>query len=131
MLRSPVELHAAVWRAVGQEPEDVSGLHWQASQEDQELLTPPNVRGWVGGLAWITAKTLLERRKHLGWRGWEFYNGGDQRIPERLDGVLPTLWFATALADPARVAAAAADAPWDPRGERIRRLLLDPAINCK
>jgi hypothetical protein len=30
-------------------------------QMDQELLQPPNVRGWVGGDNWITAATLFTR----------------------------------------------------------------------
>jgi uncharacterized protein (DUF1800 family) len=31
------------------------------SQMDQELFNPPNVKGWDGGMAWISTTTLLER----------------------------------------------------------------------
>lgn len=131
MLRSPVELHVAMFRTVGVEPNNLSNHHWQAAQEDQQLLSPPNVRGWIGGLTWIDAKTLLERRKHMQWLGWEFYNSGNQKIPARLDAVLETTWFATPVFDPAKVASDVASQGWDPRGARIRSLLVDPAIHCK
>jgi uncharacterized protein (DUF1800 family) len=130
MIRSPVEYAAAVFRATGLEPDNYPGYHWRADQEDQSLLNPPNVRGWVGGLQWISAKTLLERRTHMTWTGWEFYNDGHQKVPERLDGVLELLWFATPVVQRAYVDNAVATT-WDPRGERIRRLLVDPALNCK
>ncbi len=130
MIRSPVEYAAAVFRSTGLEPEDYLGYYWRASQEDQSLLNPPNVRGWVGGLQWISAKTLLERRTHMTWTGWEFYNDRHQKVPERLDGVLELLWFATPVVQRAYVDNAVA-ITWDPRGERIRRLLVDPALNCK
>ncbi|MBA3710742.1 MAG: DUF1800 family protein, partial [Planctomycetes bacterium] len=129
MVRSPVELHAGLWRSLELEPEDYGGLHWVAGQEDQALLNPPNVKGWVGGFSWIDAKTLLERRKHLGWMGWDLYNDGSQRVPQRLDAVLEQLLFAA----PAYDAAALVVPPthWDPRGEYIRRLLLDPAVHVR
>ena len=131
MLRSPVELHVALYRTVGVKPNDLSSHHWQASQEDQSLLNPPNVRGWIGGLTWIDAKTLLERRSHMQWLGWEFHNSNNQKIPERLDDVLESLWFATGIYDIATVNADVTAQPWDPRGARIRALLLDPALHCK
>ncbi|MBN8526302.1 MAG: DUF1800 domain-containing protein [Planctomycetes bacterium] len=130
MIRSPVEYAAAIFRATGLQPGRYIDYYWRASQEDQALLNPPNVRGWVGGLQWISAKTLLERRTHMAWTGWEFYNHGSQKVPERLDGVLELLWFATPVAQRAYVDDAVL-ITWDPRGERIRRLLTDPALNCK
>lgn len=131
MLRSPVELHVALFRTVGVEPNDFASHHWQAAQEDQQLLSPPNVRGWIGGRTWVDAKTLLERRKHMQWLGWEFHNSNQQKVPARFDEVLETLWFATPIFDPAKVTSEMAAQPWDPRGARIRTLLLDPALHCK
>jgi len=34
-------------------------------QLGQDLLDPPNVKGWPGGQAWITASTLLARQQFL------------------------------------------------------------------
>jgi uncharacterized protein (DUF1800 family) len=131
MVRSPIELIGALFRAVNLEPDDYTSYFWRASEEDQRLLSPPNVRGWVGGLDWISTSSLMERRTHLSWTNWELHNSGNHKIPERLDDFLEMVWFATPPADSVYIAAAAADVPWNPRGERIRRLLLDPAINCK
>ena len=124
MLRSPIELHAGLYRSLGVEPTNYPGEVWQASQEDQHLLNPPNVRGWVGGMAWINAKSLLERRIHLEWMGYGVYN----RVNPLLDGVLDQLALA---APPYDTAALAATPPsWDPR-RRIRTLLVDPAIHLR
>ncbi len=134
MLRSPVELHVALFRTVGVEPNDFGSHHWQAAQEDQQLLSPPNVRGWIGGLTWVDAKTLLLRRKHMLWLGWEFYNSRDnvsyQKIPQRLMPVLETVWFATPVFDPTAVANGIASQAWDANA-KVRFLLVDPAIHCK
>lgn len=131
MLRSPVELHVAIHRGLGVEPEAYDGVYWQASEEEQALLAPPNVRGWVGGMSWISSRSLLVRRTHMQWLGWELYNDNRQKVPERLDPVIETILFATPAVNRAAIDAAAAEAPWDPRGERIRRQLVDPALNCK
>lgn len=130
MIRSPVELHAAIFRAIGIETTDYQGRYWQASNEDQGLLNPPNVRGWVGGLTWISAKSLIERRTHMGWTGWEFHNSGNQRVPARLHAALTALWFVVPPVQTAYIAASST-VTWDPAGERIRRLLVDPALNLK
>jgi uncharacterized protein (DUF1800 family) len=130
MIRSPIEFITAVFRSTGLEPADYPGYHWRAGQEDQSLLNPPNVRGWVGGLQWISAKSLLERRTHMRWTGGELYNGGSQKVPQRLDNALELLWFATPVVQRTYVDQSTT-VTWDPRGERIRRLLVDPALNCK
>lgn len=134
MLRSPVELHVSLFRSVGLQPDNLAEHDWQAGQEDQYLLRPPNVRGWIGGLSWIDAKTLLERRSHMQSLGWKFFNNingiSHQRIPVRLMNSLETLWFATPIYDLAAVNAGAASQTWDPFA-KIRFLLLDPALHCK
>lgn len=124
MLRSPIDLHAGLYRSLGVEPTSYSSEVWQASQEDQHLLSPPNVRGWVGGLAWINAKSLLERRTHLQWMG----NGVHNRVNPLLDGVLDQLVLAAPAYDTA--ALAATPPSWDPR-RRIRTLPVDPAIHLR
>jgi hypothetical protein len=40
---------------------DVRAIERSLRAMDQELLQPPNVRGWVGGDNWITAATLYTR----------------------------------------------------------------------
>jgi hypothetical protein len=130
MARSPLDLHIGIFRSIGVEPNDYSSHHWQAGEEDQRALYPPNVRGWIGGLTWMNAKTLLTRLKHLGWLGWEFYNSNNQKVPLRLQPILETLWFATPVFNTAYVDDAVS-VTWDPKGERIRRLLKDPSLHCK
>ena len=124
MIRSPIELHAGVYRALGVEPEKYGDVVWQAGQEDQSLLNPPNVRGWVGGNAWINAKSLLERRTHLEWMGWAVRD----KVNPLLDGVLDQLVLAAPAHD--RTALDAIPPSWDPR-RRNRVLLLDPAIHLR
>jgi len=130
MIRSPIELHAAIFRASGVETTDYIGRYYQASSEDQALLNPPNVRGWVGGLTWISAKSLIQRRTHMGWTGWEFANSNKQRIPTRIQAALQTMWFVVPPVQTAYIAASST-VTWDPASERIRRLLFDPALNLK
>jgi len=134
MLRSPVELHVSLFRSVGVQPKKLADHDWQANLEDQYLLRPPNVRGWIGGLSWIDAKSLLQRRSHMQSLGWEFFNSvnnvSHQKIPVRLMSSLETLWFATPIYDQAAVNAGAASQTWDPFA-KIRFLLLDPALHCK
>jgi uncharacterized protein (DUF1800 family) len=124
MIRSPIELHAGIYRSLGVEPARYSDEVWQASEEDQHLLNPPNVRGWLGGNAWINAKSLLERRTHLTWLGYSAY----KRVNPLLDGVLEQLLLAVPPYDTA--ALAATPPSWDPR-VRTRILLLDPAIHLR
>lgn len=63
LIKSPTELAVEELRTLGMtptEPEQV-GIERRLKAMDQELLQPPNVRGWVGGDNWITAATLYTR----------------------------------------------------------------------
>ncbi|MBA3683998.1 MAG: DUF1800 domain-containing protein [Planctomycetes bacterium] len=124
LLRSPAELHVGMWRALELEPNDYGEI-WQLSEEEQDLMDPPNVRGWIGGEAWMTARTLLARRRHLGWKQWDIWN----RHNPRLRSILPTLLMPIAPYDTAKLNPAAY--PWDPIGGPFRALLVDPAIHLK
>ncbi|HYE04246.1 MAG TPA: DUF1800 domain-containing protein [Planctomycetota bacterium] len=126
MHRSPAELHVGLWRAVELEPSEWGGEHWQLSEEDQDLLDPPNVRGWVGGGTWMTSRTLLRRREFLGWKQWDLWN----RHNPRLRRILPTLLMAIDPYDTARLDPAAYP-HWDRVGGPFRALLVDPAIHLK
>ena len=124
MIRSPIELHASLYRAIGVEPEQYGVVLYVAGEEDQSLLNPPNVRGWVGGLAWINAKSLLERRSHLNWAAWEVRN----KINPLLVGVLDQLVLAAPAYDTAALAVPSPN--WDPT-KRNRVLMVDPAIHLR
>ena len=63
-IKSPVELVASLLRTMGvtQVPEAVGiVLNGGTAQLGQELLEPPNVKGWPGGRDWISTSTLLGR----------------------------------------------------------------------
>ncbi|MFQ5653271.1 MAG: DUF1800 family protein [Planctomycetota bacterium] len=65
LIRSPVELVVGTARTFGAEPERPALLARAIRSMGQDLLDPPNVKGWPGGERWITATTLLARRGFL------------------------------------------------------------------
>ena len=60
-IKGPVELIVGLFRSLGMEPEQAMGLSFQAGSLGQELMGPPNVKGWPGGREWITTSMLLNR----------------------------------------------------------------------
>jgi uncharacterized protein (DUF1800 family) len=58
--KSPVELVAGTIRAVGATTA-YQDLFPSLRKMGQDLFAPPNVKGWDGGLAWISTSTVLER----------------------------------------------------------------------
>ena len=96
------------------------------SEEEMDLLDPPNVRGWVGGNAWVTSRTLLRRREFLGWKQWDLWN----RHNPRLRAILPTLLMPIAPYDPAALDPAGYP-DWNKVGGPFRALFLDPALHLK
>jgi uncharacterized protein (DUF1800 family) len=63
LIKSPAELMVEEVRELGitPSPQQDSAIQARLTAMDQELLQPPNVRGWVGGDNWITAATLYAR----------------------------------------------------------------------
>ena len=63
LIKSPVELAVEAMRQLGTPSNEQVGrvLVQRMGQMDQQLMQPPNVRGWVGGDNWITASTLYAR----------------------------------------------------------------------
>ena len=63
LIKSPAELAVSTMRLLERRAEemDVRAIERSLRAMDQELLQPPNVRGWVGGDNWITAATLYTR----------------------------------------------------------------------
>lgn len=65
MIKSPVELIVGTLRLLQVPVSDPQLLVRAGRALGQDLLEPPNVKGWPGGQAWITSGTLLARQQFL------------------------------------------------------------------
>ncbi len=65
MIKSPVDLLVGTVRVFKIPIEDTSVLGEAGAWIGQDLLSPPNVKGWPGGARWITTHTLLARHEIL------------------------------------------------------------------
>ena len=65
LIKSPVELVVGTLRQFGFGTADPLPFVLLARNLGQDLFSPPNVKGWPGGEAWITSNTLLERKQFL------------------------------------------------------------------
>lgn len=65
LVKSPVELLVGTLRQFKFEVGDPFPFVVMSRQLGQDLMAPPNVKGWVGGEAWINAGTLLTRKRIL------------------------------------------------------------------
>lgn len=69
LVKSPVDLVVGTSRFMGlhygHEWEDLRPLIRTGRQLGQDLLDPPNVKGWPGGEAWITTSSLMLRQQTL------------------------------------------------------------------
>lgn len=63
LVKSPVELVVGAVRQFGLAPADTLPMVRKAAQLGQNLLMPPNVKGWPGYTDWIDATRLLERKR--------------------------------------------------------------------
>jgi uncharacterized protein (DUF1800 family) len=63
LVKSPVDLVVGTVRQFGFGYTDMTPLALKASQLGQNLLVPPNVKGWPGQNEWINTTTLLERKR--------------------------------------------------------------------
>ena len=61
LIKSPTELTVGTFRMLDASPGDMTAANRAMAQMGQELLQPPNVRGWVGGRTWINTSTLFQR----------------------------------------------------------------------
>jgi uncharacterized protein (DUF1800 family) len=62
LIKSPVDLVVGSVRQFGFSYSDVLPFVLKTAQLGQNLLMPPNVKGWPGYTDWINATTLLERK---------------------------------------------------------------------
>ncbi|HUL40904.1 MAG TPA: DUF1800 domain-containing protein [Burkholderiales bacterium] len=66
LTKSPVELVVGTLRQFDFSVPDALPFAFTVAQLGQNLFSPPNVKGWPGGEAWITSATLLARKQFLG-----------------------------------------------------------------
>ena len=62
LIKSPVDLVVGTMRALDFRVGDPLPLALVVAQLGQNLFSPPNVKGWPGGEAWINSSTLLARK---------------------------------------------------------------------
>ena len=63
LVKSPMELLVGTVRQFGAQTADTLPLVLLSAQLGQNLLVPPNVKGWPGYTAWIDASSLLGRKR--------------------------------------------------------------------
>ncbi len=63
LVKSPVDLVVGTVRQFGFSYTDAMPFALKSAQLGQNLLVPPNVKGWPGYTEWINATTLLERKR--------------------------------------------------------------------
>ena len=65
LIKSPIDLIVGTLRQFQIEVPDPFAFVVISRQLGQDLMAPPNVKGWPGGDAWINASTLLARKQFL------------------------------------------------------------------
>ena len=65
MIKSPIELIVGTLRSFEYRDFDPKIALQYSKRLGQDLLDPPNVKGWAGGESWINTNTLLIRRSFL------------------------------------------------------------------
>jgi uncharacterized protein (DUF1800 family) len=65
LVKSPVELVVGTLRQLGVAPGSAMPFAVVAAGMGQNLFSPPNVKGWPGGEAWINSSSLLARKQFL------------------------------------------------------------------
>ena len=65
LVKSPVDLVVGTLRQFQFSTGDVQPFALAVAQLGQNLFSPPNVKGWPGGEAWINSSTLLARKQFL------------------------------------------------------------------
>ena len=65
LVKSPVDLVIGTLHQFGMKPGEPVPFAVATATMGQNLFSPPNVKGWPGGEAWINASTLLARKQFL------------------------------------------------------------------
>jgi len=78
-VKSPVELLVGTLRMLEIKPADTHLMAEGLRALGQQLMQPPNVAGWDGGLRWINTSTLLDRYNFMG----RLLEGNDNPLERR------------------------------------------------
>src|SRR5258706_2985608 len=65
LVKSPVDLVVGTLHQFGMKPGEPVPFAVATATMGQNLFSPPNVKGWPGGEAWINTSTLLARKQFL------------------------------------------------------------------
>jgi uncharacterized protein (DUF1800 family) len=65
LIKSPVDLVVGTLHTFGISPFDLRPAVFASAALGQNPFSPPNVKGWPGGDAWINSSTLLGRKQWL------------------------------------------------------------------
>lgn len=65
LIKSPIDLVVGTLRQFGFSYTDTLPFVLKSAQLGQNLLAPPNVKGWPGYTDWINASSLLERKRFI------------------------------------------------------------------
>ena len=155
LIKSPVELLVGTLKQFDVRADDLRPVAVASAALGENLFSPPNVKGWPGGDAWINSTTLLGRKQFLDRlfrENGDFINsatpamgeGRDKRMLQRLSQGLNSLsfdanqWAATAPATQTGIIRLVmATPPEEPPAPDVnvtalvRSLVLDPAYQLK
>ena len=143
MIKSPVDLLVGTLRMFQIPVGKGFGLALASRRLGQDLMYPPNVKGWDGGTSWITTDTLLARQQILNrfLRGKEMESGRKNKARRMVAGkTMPAKFmneFGQAHSDMEITRVLLAIPPVEPlnsggsRWEMITDLLLDPVYQLK
>ncbi len=81
LIKSPVDLVVGTMRTYEMAPVDLRPAVFACAALGQNLFSPPNVKGWPGGEAWITSSTLLGRKQ---WLERVFRGGDNLKVARRM-----------------------------------------------
>ena len=81
LIKSPVDLVVGTMRTYEMAPLDLRPAVFACAALGQNLFSPPNVKGWPGGEAWITSSTLLGRKQ---WLERVFRGGDNLKVARRM-----------------------------------------------
>ncbi|RLA84224.1 MAG: hypothetical protein DRG78_02065 [Epsilonproteobacteria bacterium] len=107
MIKSPIEFTVGTLRSFEYQDFDSRVILQYSRRLGQNLLDPPNVKGWVGGKNWINANTLLIRKqfinrltrgdsmKHLKLNLFDVNSTIQSRSEKAADTLLPVSVFIT------------------------------------
>lgn len=82
LIKSPVDLVVGTLKTFDVRTGELAPFAFLTAALGQNLFSPPNVKGWPGGAAWINSTTLLQRKQFLE----RLFRGQDMR---GADGMMP------------------------------------------